>query len=47
MKTLEQRVADLEKQVAQLQELLSSALAPLPFSLEDQHRLKLAAKAKG
>ena len=47
MKTLEQRIADLEKQMANLQEILATVLAPLPLSLEDQHRLKLAARAKG
>ena len=40
--TLEERVAHLEAQVAELRMLI---LAPLPYSLEDQHKLKVAARA--
>jgi hypothetical protein len=46
MKTTEERVAELERRMDRLEELLAGAFAPLPFSLEEQHRLKLAARAK-
>jgi hypothetical protein len=40
--TTEERLAKLEEAVAELQALV---LAPLPASLEDQHRQKVAARA--
>lgn len=40
--TIEERLDRLEGEVAALQEIV---LAPLPYSLEDQHRMKLAARA--
>ena len=43
--TLEERVAQLEAQVAELQVLLLSP--PPAYSLEDQRRMKLAARALG
>jgi len=42
--TLEERVAQLEAQVAELQALVLAP--PVMPSLEEQHRLKLAARAR-
>lgn len=49
MKTVEERITQLEAKVVDLETAISGLvqmLAPLPYSLEDQHRLKLAARAK-
>lgn len=40
--TIEERLAKLEAEVAELREFV---LTPLPYSLEDQHKLKVAARA--
>jgi len=40
------RIAALEKRLADLEKVVLSMLAPLPWTLEDQHRLKVAARAK-
>lgn len=42
--TIEERLAKLEAEVAELRGIV---LTPLPYSLEDQHRLKVAARALG
>ena len=42
--TIEERLVKLEQEVAELRAIV---LAPLPYSLEDQHRLKVAARALG
>jgi hypothetical protein len=44
--TVEERIAALEKRLEDLEKVVLTMLAPLPFSLEDQHKLKLAARAK-
>ncbi len=42
----EERIAELEKRLDGLEKIVLSMLAPLPWTLEDQHRLKVAARAK-
>ncbi len=44
--TPEERIAELERKLAGLEKIVLSMLAPLPWTLEDQHRLKVAARAK-
>ncbi len=44
--TSEERIAELEKRLDGLEKIILSMLAPLPWTLEDQHRLKVAARAK-
>lgn len=45
--TTEEKVAELERRMADVEQAVAVALAPLPYSLEDQHRLKVAARALG
>lgn len=46
MKTLEERVAELEKRVVDLEAIVMGTLTVHSLSLEAQHRLKMAVRAK-